>query len=167
MDLQQSFPGGMIVDCPQRERMGYGGDAHATSETGMANFNMAAFYEKWMQDWRDVQGTESMVGDMNDPSWARKNETSGRIFNNGILPHTAPTYWGGGGPAWGGIVVMLPWSHYQHYGDLHILKNNFNLIKTWIAYINTHVHDHILQPYGGTWDFLGLAVAECHCRGDE
>ncbi|WP_104381401.1 family 78 glycoside hydrolase catalytic domain [Sphingobacterium sp. HMA12] len=147
--------GGMIVDCPQRERMGYGGDAHATSETGMANFNMAAFYEKWMQDWRDVQGTESMVGDMNDPSWARIKETSGRIFNNGILPHTAPTYWGGGGPAWGGIVVMLPWSHYQQYGDLNILKNNFNLIKTWIAYINTHVQDNILQPYGGTWDFLG------------
>ncbi len=147
--------GGMIVDCPQRERMGYGGDAHATSETGMANFNMAAFYEKWMQDWRDVQGTESMVGDMNNPSWSRRKETSGRIFNNGILPHTAPTYWGGGGPAWGGIVVILPWTHYQHYGDLNILKDNFSLIKTWIAYINTHVHDHILEPYGGTWDFLG------------
>src|SRR5690606_13161735 len=36
--------GGYIVDCPQRERMGYGGDAHATSETGMYNYQLGAFY---------------------------------------------------------------------------------------------------------------------------
>ncbi|HMR83448.1 MAG TPA: family 78 glycoside hydrolase catalytic domain, partial [Niabella sp.] len=83
--------GGMIVDCPQRERMGYGGDAHATTETGLLNYEMGAFYTKWMQDWRDVQGTEPMVGNMRDTSYARKEVTSGRIFNNGILPHTAPT----------------------------------------------------------------------------
>src|SRR5690606_23724005 len=35
--------GGFIVDCPQRERMGYGGDAHATSETGMMNYQLGAF----------------------------------------------------------------------------------------------------------------------------
>src|SRR5690606_2003577 len=58
--------GGFIVDCPQRERMGYGGDAHATSETGMFNYQLGAFYTKWMQDWRDVQGTEPMVGNMLD-----------------------------------------------------------------------------------------------------
>jgi alpha-L-rhamnosidase len=95
--------GGFVVDCPQRERMGYGGDVHATSETAMLNYRLGAFYTKWLEDWRDVQGTEPMVGNMNDPKWARKETTSGRIFNNGIQPHTAPTYWGGGGPTWGGI----------------------------------------------------------------
>lgn len=103
---------GFIVDCPQSERMGYGGDAHATSEMGMFNFDLGSFYTKWMQDWRDVQGTEPMVGNMNDPSYARKEITSGRIFTNGFLPHTAPTYWGGGVPPWRGIVVTLPWFLY-------------------------------------------------------
>ena len=147
--------GGFIVDCPQRERMGYGGDAHATSETGMLNYDLGAFYTKWMQDWRDVQGTEPMVGDMRDSNYARKEITSGRIFNNGILPHTAPTYWGGGGPAWGGIVVSLPWFMYQHYGDERVLLENYELIKKWLAFLDTHVENDLLQRFGGTWDFLG------------
>lgn len=147
--------GGFIVDCPQRERMGYGGDAHATSETGMFNYRLAAFYSKWMQDWRDVQGTEPMVGNMLDTAYARKGVTSGRILNNGILPHTAPTYWGGGGPAWGGIVVTLPWFMYQHYGDRQALQDNFGLIRGWLAFLASNTGGDLLQRFGGQWDFLG------------
>ena len=147
--------GGYVVDCPQRERFGYGGDAHSTSEAGMYNYNVGAFYTKWMEDWRDVQGTESMVGDMNDPTWARKKPGSGRILGGGILPHTAPTYYGGGGPAWGGIVVSLPWYMFQHYGDKRILEKNFEMIKGWLAFLSTETKDDLLQRFGGLWDFLG------------
>lgn len=147
--------GGYIVDCPQRERFGYGGDAHATSETGMFNYNLGAFYSKWLQDWRDVQGTEPMVGDMNNPEWAHKQEGSGRFFGNGVLPQTAPTYHGGGGPAWGGIVVTLPWYLYQHEGDIRILQTNFEMIKDWLAFLQTHTENNMLKRFGGNWDFLG------------
>ncbi|MGO1648104.1 MAG: family 78 glycoside hydrolase catalytic domain [Sphingobacterium sp.] len=147
--------GGFIVDCPQRERMGYGGDAHASSETGMMNYQLGAFYTKWMEDWRDVQGTEPMVGNMRDPNHARKGVTSGRILNNGILPHTAPTYWGGGGPSWGGIVVSLPYFMYEYYGDTQVLVDNYELMKGWLGFLDTHVEDHLLQRFGGPWDFLG------------
>ncbi len=147
--------GGYIVDCPQRERMGYGGDAHATSETGMFNYQLGAFYTKWMEDWRDVQGTESMVGDMLDSSYARKATTSGRLLNNGVLPHTAPTYWGGGGPAWGGIVVTLPWLMYHHYGDKRVLEDNFSLMGGWLSFLESHREEELLRRFGGQWDFLG------------
>lgn len=147
--------GGYIVDCPQRERFGYGGDAHATSETGLLNFKLGAFYTKWMEDWRDVQGTEPMTGNMNDPSWARKKEGSGRILGGGILPQTAPTYHGGGGPAWGGIVVTLPWFIYQYYGDKRILEENYNMIQKWLEFLDSHVENNLLKRYGGPWDFLG------------
>ena len=147
--------GGYIVDCPQRERLGYGGDAHATSETGMFNYKMGAFYTKWMNDWRDVQGTESVVGNMHDTTFARKKVMSGRVFNNGILPHTAPTYMGGGGPAWGGIVVSLPWFVYQHEGDTRILEDNYQMIKNWLSFLDLHTKNDLLQRFGGPWDFLG------------
>lgn len=147
--------GGFIVDCPQRERMGYGGDAHATSETGMFNYELGAFYTKWMEDWRDVQGTESMVGDMLDTNYARKAVGSGRILNNGVLPHTAPGAWGGGGPAWGGIVVTLPWFMYQHFGDQRVLEDNFALLSGWLDFLDSHVEDGMLRRFGGVWDFLG------------
>ncbi len=147
--------GGYVVDCPQRERFGYGGDAHATSETGMLNYQLGAFYNKWLEDWRDVQGTEPMVGNMNDPNWARKQEGSGRKLGGGILPQTAPTYHGGGGPAWGGIVVTLPWFMYQYQGDTRVLEENFEMIKGWLAFLDTHVENNLLKRYGGRWDFLG------------
>lgn len=147
--------GGYIVDCPQRERFGYGGDAHATSETGMLNYQLGSFYTKWMEDWRDVQGTEPMVGNMNDSEWARKHEGSGRIIGGGVLPQTAPTYHGGGGPAWGGIVVTLPWFMYEYYGDTRILNDNFELVEGWLAFLDSHVENGMLQRYGGPWDFLG------------
>lgn len=147
--------GGYVVDCPQRERLGYGGDAHATSETGLFNYKLGAFYTKWLEDWRDVQGTEPMVGNMNDPNWARKQVGSGRLLGGGILPQTAPTYHGGGGPAWGGIVVTLPWFMYQHQGDADVLRENFEMIKGWISFLDTKVKDNMLTRYGGNWDFLG------------
>lgn len=146
--------GGMIVDCPQRERMGYGGDAHATSETGIMNFDMGAFYTKWMEDWRDVQGTEPVTGNMHDPNVFRKKVGAGRIFNDGRLPHTAPTYWGGGGPPWGGICVSIPWMLYQNEGDIRILEDNMELIKGWLAFLDSNVENDLLKPYGSSWDFL-------------
>lgn len=147
--------GGFIVDCPQRERLGYGGDAHATCETGMLNYQVAAMYTQWMEDWRDVSGTESIVGNMYDTAFARKGVMGGRFLHKGILPHTAPTYMGGGGPAWGGIVVTLPWYFYRQYGDETILRKNFSLIRNWLAFLETNTKDGVLQRFGGNWDFLG------------
>ncbi len=131
--------GGYIVDCPQRERLGYGGDAHATSETGMFNYALGSFYTKWMQDWRDVQGVEPMTC---------------VELGGGILPHTAPTMHGGGGPAWGGIVISLPWFMYQHYGDRRVLEENFEMMIKWLAFLDSHVKEDILTRFGGEWDFL-------------
>ncbi|NLR77457.1 family 78 glycoside hydrolase catalytic domain [Chitinophaga eiseniae] len=147
--------GGYIVDCPQRERLGYGGDAHATCETGMYNYHLGAFYTKWMEDWRDVQGSEAVVGNMYDTAWAHKGLMSGRHLHKGIQPHSAPTYMGGGGPPWGGICVSLPWFIYQQEGDRRVLERNFEMIKNWLAFLDTQTKDHLLQRFGGNWDFLG------------
>ncbi|HWI58087.1 MAG TPA: family 78 glycoside hydrolase catalytic domain, partial [Bacillota bacterium] len=88
--------GGYVVDCAQRERMGYGGDAHATTATGMDAFKTAALYSKWAEDWRDVQGKASAWG-----VGKKEGEAgAGKKIEAGNLPYTAPTYWGGGGPGW-------------------------------------------------------------------
>lgn len=146
--------GGYIVDCPQRERLGYGGDAHATAETGLLNYKTAAFYTEWMEDWQDVRGTEPVVGDMNKADWARTGIMSGRRLNNGILPHTAPTYGGGGGPSWGSITVALPWLLYQQTGDKQILEENYELMDEWLQFLQTKTTDGIMRRFGGNWDFL-------------
>ena len=44
-----------MVDCPTRERLGYGGDAGTSLETGMFNFDTSALYTRWLSNWRDAQ----------------------------------------------------------------------------------------------------------------
>jgi alpha-L-rhamnosidase len=140
--------GGYVVDCPQRERMGYGGDAHATTQTALNNYHLGAFYSKWSQDWRDVQGKDTAWG-------LGKKSTSQKAKESGNLPYTAPTYWGGGGPAWSGYCVTLPWYLYRHYGDMRILEVNFDTIQRWLAFLETKSKDNMLVRWGGQWDFLG------------
>ena len=131
--------GGYVVDCPQRERMGYGGDAQATTATGLSNYKLGAFYTKWSEDWRDVQ--------------VKAGAPTGT--EDGNLPHSAPTYWGGGGPAWSGYSVHLPWEMYQRYGDKRILEQNLPTIERWLAFLETKSKGNVLRRWGGRWDFLG------------
>ncbi len=140
--------GGYVVDCAHRERMGYGGDAHATTECGLNNYSLGAFYTKWSQDWRDVQGGSAAWG---TAEMAAVKDT----VEAGNLPYTAPTYWGGGGPGWSGYCVTLPWEMYERYGDTRILEENFPTIQRWLAFLETKARDNILRRWGGEWDFLG------------
>lgn len=142
--------GGYVVDCPQRERLGYGGDAHASTETGLFNYGLGALYTKWSEDWRDVQGRDSLwdLGKKEGPG-------TGERLHRGVMPHTAPTYSGGGGPAWGGYCVTLPWLLYQHYGDRRILEKNFRTIHRWLGFLESKTQGDLLTRFGGQWDFLG------------
>ena len=123
--------GSYSVDCPQRERRGYGGDAHATLWAALDDYSLGAFYTTWAQDWRDVQQPD------------------------GDVPYTAPTYSGGGGPAWSGFCITLPWEIYCYYGDTLILKQNFPMMQRWLAFLDTKATNNMLARWGGDWDFLG------------
>ncbi|MGA2066470.1 MAG: family 78 glycoside hydrolase catalytic domain [Thermoguttaceae bacterium] len=143
--------GGYVVDCPHRERMGYGGDAHATTETALNSFHLGAFYTKWAQDWRDVQGNAAAWG----VNVKAGESGSGGPAEDGNLPYTAPTYWGGGGPGWSGYCVTLPWLVYRQYGDVRILEQNLPTIQRWLAFLDSKSSGDMLVRWGGEWDFLG------------
>lgn len=129
--------GGYTVDCPHRERLGYGGDSGTSMEMGMTNFRLGAFYNKWAADWR-----------------ASQNEA-------GDVPHTSPgPQIGGGGPAWSGFCITLPWQIYVQYGDRRVLEQSYPTMQRWLKFIDTKMGEGILQPYAGMgcdaeWSFLG------------
>jgi alpha-L-rhamnosidase len=132
--------GGYVVDCPTRERLGYGGDAGTSLETGVYNFSTGGLYNRWLANWRDSQ----------EPS-------------TGSLPHTAPNYpnQGGGGPMWGGFVVTLPWQMYVQYGDRAVLEANYPMIQKWLGYLASETTDGLLLDHKShamgmqAWNFLG------------
>lgn len=130
--------GACPVDCPHRERLGYGAEGLSTMPTGLSHFDLGAFYTKWLVDWRDCQ----------QPS--------------GELPHTAPQYVGGGGPGWGGICAVLPWEMFVRYGDRRSLEQCYPMIERWLAFLESKSRDDLLQPFtvftdprNPDWSFLG------------
>ncbi len=130
--------GGYAVDCPHRERLGYGGDGQVTMETGLYTFDVGAMNTKWLGNWRDAQNRET-----------------------GELPNTAPyPRPAGGGPTWGAICVMLPWQMYLHYGDHRVLQQNYDMMQRYIAFLDSKSRDDLLRPYGHEfYGFIGDWVA--------
>jgi alpha-L-rhamnosidase len=125
--------GGQTVDCPHRERLGYG-DGQTIMDTGCFNFDAASLYAKWSRNWWDEQK------------------------DDGFVPFTAPCpHKTGGGPAWGAMCIMVPWKTYLFYNDLRLLENGYPYMKKYMDYLNAHCEDGVLQDIfpGEKWPNLG------------
>jgi Alpha-L-rhamnosidase N-terminal domain./Bacterial alpha-L-rhamnosidase. len=153
--------GGFVADCPHRERMGYGGDGHANTLTGLYHYRLDKFLAKWNRDWLDAQGHPPLWSSRHDPTAIEPPPSN----HPGEMPYTAPTYWGGGGPAWSGFFVQLTWQLYRFYGDRRVLERNLPAIERWLDFLETHVSGGILRRWGGKWDFLGDWLCPTAPRG--
>ena len=122
--------GGYYVDCPHRERLGYG-DGQVAAEGFMTSFGSYGFYRKWLTDWRIRQGAD------------------------GYMPHMAPFAMGGGGPGWPGLLSAITWRHYLYYGDKRVLEENYDAIRRFVDNLESRSKDGVLHAYGGQWDFIG------------
>ena len=121
------------TDCPQRdERLGWTGDAQVFAPTAGYNFNVAAFYTKWMKDVAADQ------------------------LEDGKIPHVIPDVLKGQGGAtgWADAVAIIPWTVYTIYGDERILEENYPAITKWMGYMTKRAGDDYLwtdDPHFGDW----------------
>lgn len=121
----------ITTDCCQRdERMGWLGDAHLTAETAMMNFDMGAFYTKFINDIRDVQD------------------------KNGTITDTVPFIWGQrpADPAWGTAYPLLCWYMYQYYGDQRILEQHYEGLKKYTDFLQSKAKNDLVEfSHYGDW----------------
>jgi alpha-L-rhamnosidase len=112
------------TDCPQRnERMGWMGDAQLVVEESIFNFDMAAFYTKWLRDIRESQREDGSVSDVVPPYWQRYPAD----------------------PPWGTACVVVPWNLYLYYDDKRVLEENYQLMKRWVEFLTTKSKNHLVQ----------------------
>ncbi len=120
------------TDCPQRdERLGWTGDAQVFAPTACFNMNAATFYTKWLKDLAADQG------------------------DDGIISNVIPDILGGGGATgWADAGVVIPWVVYLNYGDKMVLKNQYESMKKWIAFMEEHAGDDYIwkeNRHFGDW----------------
>lgn len=121
------------TDCPQRdERQGWLGDAHLSAEQAACNFDMAAFWTKYVEDIRLSQRT------------------------NGSLPDVVPPYIPGlypADPAWGSAYPILVWLLYWRYGDARTMERNYEGLRKYVDFLWSRSEGGLLRKLGkyGDW----------------
>ena len=120
------------TDCPHREKNGWTGDAHLSSEQSLYNFDMEACYEKYVNDIINCQ-------------WAC-----------GQLPCIAPTSVYGfnfqSGPTWDAALIVIPWNLYRFTGETRYLEQAYPSMVKYLRYAESISEDHLCAS--GLGDFL-------------
>lgn len=121
------------TDCPQRdERLGWTGDIQVFCRTGAYLCDIQSFIAKWLVDLADGQRAD------------------------GQFPMVAPVIVGleDGGPAWADAGVIVPWVHYEMYGDVRTLERQFPYMLKFIEFNRNRFTADMLPP------------EKFHCFGD-
>ncbi|WP_227379404.1 family 78 glycoside hydrolase catalytic domain [Haladaptatus halobius] len=123
-------------DCPQRdERFGWTGDAHISTRSLLFNFDSVRFDEKWARDHDDVASEMGYVTDV-IPNKAHEDPAD---------------------PTWSITRVMIPWYLYQHDGDDHILREQYEGMRDYVDYWNDIAEEGIVpDKYGKFGDWLAF-----------
>ena len=119
---------GLPEDCPVRERCGWLADAYIAAETGMLNFDLSSFYNKFIDD---IETTR----------------------NDGVPYDIAPGKRRGlkGCTDWTLGFVILPWYHYLYYGDISILKKHYQGMRFTLDWLKNRSGSFVFSEGRGDW----------------
>jgi alpha-L-rhamnosidase len=126
------------TDCPQRdERLGWTGDAQAFARTATFNFQVNAFFSKWLRDLEADQ------------------------LPDGAVPHVIPNVLGDKSSAacgWADAATIIPWTMYIAYGDRRILEQQYTSMKAWVGYMEKQARNDLWNTgfHFGDWLFYTM-----------
>jgi hypothetical protein len=126
----------VLTDCPHREKLGWLEQSHLVADGIAMNYDISSFYAKICRDMRDSQTAA------------------------GLIPDIAPEYttFSGGfrdSPEWGSAAVIDPWFLYQTYGDVRVLREQYDTMKKYVAYLESTSKDDIVAHGLGDWYDIG------------
>ncbi|MFW6457097.1 MAG: family 78 glycoside hydrolase catalytic domain [Planctomycetota bacterium] len=117
--------------CNRMERQGWLGDAHATVDVCLKNFDTTAFYSNFLDRIADEQD------------------------GTGAVPDTVPRYCVGRRPAdpvWGAAYPIILWEHYLHSADLQTVKRHYDSVSRYVDAELERADEGLLQAgHYGDW----------------
>ena len=131
------------TDCPQRdERLGWTGDAQVFIKAASFNYDVLKFFKKWLRDLALDQREDGSVTNIvpNVPELSERHKSA----------------------AWGDAATVCPWQLYVTYGDISVLREQFESMRRWIEFIRHTGPDECLwqsdDPAAHFGDWLALDV---------
>ena len=126
----------VLTDCPHREKLGWLEQSHLAGTSLNYNWNLASLYSKISDDMRDSQQANGLV-----PSIAPEFPIFSGAFRDS--------------PEWGSAVILSPWIAYQFSGNSQSLRDHYDSMQRYIAYLGTQAHHHLLDYGLGDWYDIG------------
>lgn len=129
-------------DCPAREKCGWLGDAHATSDISFYGYDVTRFLGKYLRDIEDSLVT---------------NDRYDRFVGtgDGVPPLVAPGKRVGDNPGtidWGVAYPIIARDLYLHTGDIDVFRRHYDHFKNFIAYYESMRGPGKTLPNGlGDW----------------
>ncbi|GAA1466179.1 glycoside hydrolase family 78 protein [Microbacterium thalassium] len=121
------------TDCPQRdERLGWTGDLQVFAPTASFLYDTSGMLTGWLADLAADQTAEGNV-----PVYVPWAE---------VDPHLPPL---GAEAGWGDAATVVPWTLYERYGDVGILRRQWASMTSWTDFFAARAGDEIDFPGGG------------------
>ena len=122
----------VLTDCPHREKLGWLEQYHLNGPSLRYEFDLAKLYTKGMNDMADAQ------------------------LKNGLIPNIAPEYNVFEGTfraaaEWGASFILVPWQQYQFDGDTDLIRQHYEAMKRYLAYLDSIAKDDIVSEGLGDW----------------
>ena len=128
----------VITDCPHRERLGWLEQYHLNGPALRYEFDLTRLFAKTFGDMADAQTADGLVPDI-APEFTK--------FSGGFRDS----------PEWGSAFVLATAQHYAWTGDLAPLREHYEAMQRYVAYLAGKSTDRILAHGLGDWYDLGPA----------
>ncbi len=146
---------GVHTDCPTIERFAWQEENHLMAPAIMYMKQVKPHWEKFLADTRLAQHTAE----------DRFRDMEGKDFcpGDGLVPSQAPCYIPNVLPVpgmgsfydiigWGSSIILGTWWHYQFYGDLQIVRDNYEAGMRYLAHLKTKMTPEGFICHGlGDW----------------
>ena len=123
------------TDCPQRdERLGWTGDIQVFAPTAAFLYDCCGLLESWLADLAVEQSEFGTV-----PAYVPWVD---------LLFPVSPA------AAWGDAAVVVPWVLYERFGDVEVLRRQYDSMRAWVDQIATLAGDDHIWSEGfqfGDW----------------
>ena len=129
----------VMTDCPHREKLGWLEQTHLMGPAVMMNFDVSGLYAKIGGDVRDAQYPDGCVPTI-APEYVVFKDKYAHFSNS---------------PEWGIAAIVNPWLSYQQYGDVGMLRENYDVMRRYAAYLHGREDDGIVAFGLGDWYDIG------------
>lgn len=147
--IQRSYKSNLVhipTDCPGRERRGWTGDSYAVIDSQCFMYDVYNLYDRWLEDLHDNQRMNGWC------TVEYPDQTDPCIDLN-----------------WPMHIVIVPWTIYEHYGNIEILKKNidsmekycellFELSDEYLFAENLFMYGDWVATHRATSGFLGASM---------